>query len=458
MEKSVTFAYVLETHRPDDAGRCRVKLRLIHGRKPQVVSLPKPVRCTPAEWDALQTHHIYKDTDARRSKAIARHKDMPAAYRYLYGDGSPLALAENIVRHMEQHGQGFSIGVFRQFMGNGIPAPKPDEAGFKDNLWEAFDHVIATERRHSRIGNAQNYECAGKSFLAHVVASGISGQASEMPFSCVTVGFLQDYQRSMMAAGYSLTTVNIYTRALRAVCNLAIHHGIARREQYPFGKRKFSIPHAANPKKSLSGADIQKLLAHRVEHEGFEQRSHDFWVLSYLLNGLNFKDILLLRQRDIDPADGTVTVYREKTTRTSSLKVTCYLNERSRQIIRRYRAEPGDPSEYVFPWMRGADAVRQDKILNYFIKLTNDCMKTIADELGIDRAVKVSTIAARHSFATTLMRAGVPGKFIQDSLGHTSFKTTENYLGSFEQSAARQHLEALLNPSLSETQTLSPHD
>jgi site-specific recombinase XerD len=57
-------------------------------------------------------------------------------------------------------------------------------------------------------------------------------------------------------------------------------------------------------------------------------------------------------------------------------------------------------------------------------------MKIIANDLGITR--DVTTYAARHSFATILQRSGVSVEFISEALGHSNVKTTQNYLGGFE--------------------------
>ncbi len=63
-------------------------------------------------------------------------------------------------------------------------------------------------------------------------------------------------------------------------------------------------------------------------------------------------------------------------------------------------------------------------------------MKAICDELGIDK--KITTIVSRHSFSTQLKRSGVSTEFIQEALGHTSKKTTENYLDSFSKEVKKE--------------------
>ena len=57
-------------------------------------------------------------------------------------------------------------------------------------------------------------------------------------------------------------------------------------------------------------------------------------------------------------------------------------------------------------------------------------------QLGITR--KATTIVSRHSFSTQLKRSGASTEFIQEALGHTDKKTTENYLDSFENSVKKE--------------------
>ena len=68
-------------------------------------------------------------------------------------------------------------------------------------------------------------------------------------------------------------------------------------------------------------------------------------------------------------------------------------------------------------------------------------MKAIAKTLGITN--DVTTYAARHSFATILQRSGAGTAFISEALGHSSTKTTQNYLAGFEDETKRNLTKAL---------------
>ena len=58
----------------------------------------------------------------------------------------------------------------------------------------------------------------------------------------ITPDFLQRFENSMVDAGKSRTTIGIYLRSLRAIINEAIDSGLMRREDYPFGRRRYIIP------------------------------------------------------------------------------------------------------------------------------------------------------------------------------------------------------------------------
>ena len=70
-------------------------------------------------------------------------------------------------------------------------------------------------------------------------------------------------------------------------------------------------------------------------------------------------------------------------------------------------------------------------------------MKRIAKNLQINK--EVTTYFARHSFATVLRNSGASTEFISEALGHSSMRTTQNYLAGFEEEAIHRATDALTN-------------
>jgi site-specific recombinase XerD len=70
-------------------------------------------------------------------------------------------------------------------------------------------------------------------------------------------------------------------------------------------------------------------------------------------------------------------------------------------------------------------------------------MKIILANVGIDK--KVTTYVARHTFSTVLKRSGASTEFIQEALGHSDIKTTENYLDSFDREIKKELASQLIS-------------
>ena len=89
--------------------------------------------------------------------------------------------------------------------------------------------------------------------------------------------------------------------------------------------------------------------------------------------------------------------------------------------------------------------------VNQAVKVIYKYMKRIGGCLGLERLP--TCMFARHTYSTVLKRANVPIEMISESLGHTSIKTTEIYLDSFENDRRADISKLLLpqQPVLSES-------
>ena len=60
----------------------------------------------------------------------------------------------------------------------------------------------------------------------------------------------------------------------------------------------------------------------------------------------------------------------------------------------------------------------------------NRRLKEIEKKLNL--SIPLTSYVARHSWATIAKRSGIPTAVISEGLGHTTEKTTQIYLASFE--------------------------
>jgi integrase len=255
---------------------------------------------------------------------------------------------------------------------------------------------------------------------------------------------LKEYEEWMLKQDYSKTTIGIYIRSLRAIFNEAAENKIIKKEKcYPFGKRRYQIPTSRNVKKSLTLQDVGKIYKYIPDCDQ-ESMAKDFWLFSYLANGMNCKDIALLKYRNIE--EEYIVFERAKTensTRANPKSISVFINEDIQGIITTRGNADKSPGNYIFPIMQhGITPLRQYELLELFIRSINEWMDKIRKKLKIER--RVSTYVARHTFSTVMKRSGVSTEFIQEALGHTDIRTTENYLDSFEKEVKKEYAAKLL--------------
>lgn len=304
----------------------------------------------------------------------------------------------------------------------------------KDDLINAYNNYIGVLRLAGRISTAISYECSLKSLQKF---------KDSLQFEDITIEFLRDYEKWMIKEGNSLTTVGIYLRSLRSVYNESISDETISKESYPFGKRKYQIPTSRNTKKSLLLSDIKKIYDYKPSPGSNIEMARDLWLFSYLCNGINIKDIARLKYKNIEGEYLTfLRAKTERATRSNPKPISIYLNNRAKEIIKKWGTKKINPDNYIFPIIeKGCTPENELRLIQQLIKTINKWMKFISEQTKIQKVV--TTYTARHSFSTVLKRSGASIEFISEALGHSNVRTTESYLDSFENDAKKHHSDLL---------------
>src|SRR5690606_34298932 len=145
-------------------------------------------------------------------------------------------------------------------------------------LQQLYEDYIEKLTNEERISTASSYQCSLNSLKSF--APGLS-------FEMVNVDFLERYERWMLDKDKTATTIGIYLRPLRSIYNMAISEGLIPVELYPFGKRKYVIPSGKGVKKALNIKDVKAILDYAVPAGSSMERAKDYWLFSYLCNGIN---------------------------------------------------------------------------------------------------------------------------------------------------------------------------
>jgi integrase len=243
--------------------------------------------------------------------------------------------------------------------------------------------------------------------------------------------------------GLTRTTVGIYLRPLRAVFNTAIELKEIDRSIYPFGKRGYTIPKGQKVKKALSKAQLA-LLRDAAEENTEQKKAKDFWFFSYTCQGMNVKDICLLRNEDLSPESLSFFRAKTKNTNKNQYPVTVMLTNKAKEVIAEYRNPDTSPKAFVFPILKTTDTnlEKRRKIQN-FTKFINQHIKKLASKVGITE--DISTYFARHSFATLAIQGGAGMEFVMEALSHSDIKTTQGYFAGFEDAGNKKILDDLMN-------------
>ncbi|MBA7522399.1 Tyrosine recombinase XerC [subsurface metagenome] len=313
------------------------------------------------------------------------------------------------------------------------------KSGEGSNVFYHYQVIIDRYKKLDRIGTANNYQLSLKSLKEY-----INKDIYKLSFNEVTPAWLEDYERYMLNTGRSRTTISIYLRSLRAVFNAAINEGDISREIYPFGLRKYQLPSVRKVKKSLTREQLKQLFE-ASPRTPEQEKAKDFWFLLYSFNGMNVKDLVSLRYKDIE--NDKITYFRAKTVNTAKadLKaITVYLNDFSRSIIKKYGSSPNDPGKLIFSVINDRqNATKKHSSTKNFVRFINQNLKKLAIIEGLP--VDISVQWSRHSFATNAIRQGASMEFVSEALNHSDMQVTQGYFTGFEDEAKREMTQKLMN-------------
>ncbi len=244
---------------------------------------------------------------------------------------------------------------------------------------------------------------------------------------------MRDYKQRLLAVeGKAAATVNRRLAALRAFCTWAKRQGLIA-ELPTEGITDVPVPRQAP--KALDDRTIDKVL--RRSAQSGNRRDHAI-LMTLRHTGIRVAELCDLRIGDVVTSErkGTLTVRAGK----GMKQRTVPLNADARRTIATYldQERPGaEPGEFLF-------ISRRTKT-----RLTEKAVRGLAAKYGYQAHVEdAHPHAFRHSFATELLRKGVPLTAVGALLGHESLQSTARYT----QPSARDLREAVQKLALEDEQ------
>lgn len=355
--------------------------------------------------------------------------------------------ARNIIKNLEP----FEFDRFRDL----FLKKKGETIGEPDNVFDQYTKAIKTLQANNQLGTASNYDLSCKSIKRFIKNE--SGQEPEkLFFRNITVDFLNKYENFMYndgrndqegKSGKSPTTISMYLRALRTVFNISIDAKAIEPDIYPFrrnasDKKKYEIPTGHKVKKALSKEDLKKLFIAEAKTPE-QEKARDFWFFSYNCNGMNAKDICLLRNENIEPDSLNFLRSKTRNTNKDQRPVIVLLTDFAKSILEKYRTPDKNPKAFVFPILHlGDDEQTKRKEIQAFTRFINQHIKILAGSVGI--TTEISTYFARHSFATQVIQNGGSYEFVGEALSHSDIRTTKGYFAGFADNTKKDLMEGLM--------------
>lgn len=399
----VTINSILDKRRVLANDKYPVKIRITQNRAPQYYNTG--ISLSTTDWDRLP--------NAKSSSLQNDRKIIQVAFNHI----------ANIVELLVKEDL-FSFENLRIRLGKGIDSTL--NVAYRAKI----DKLIEDDKHNT----SDFYKYSLKA------VEGFGGQA--IKFSSITVEWLKQFEKHLIAGNKNYTTISMYMRGLQAVINDAKRQGIVKTHQYPFGTGKYIIPQTAGRNIALTIKDIASIVRYECASET-ETYYRDLWLFSYLCNGANVADICNLKFENIKR--GNIEFYRQKTLAKSKVKktVVAYVTPEMQVIIDKWGNKKGAPTDYIFPILKGGENPFENRgVIKSATRSINHYMCKIGRNIGIGN---ISTYTARHSFATVLKRSGSNIAFISESLGHSDLKVTENYLASFEDEERQKNSKVLMD-------------
>lgn len=244
----------------------------------------------------------------------------------------------------------------------------------------------------------------------------LSGRILNMTAEELTASHIQKWYQYMKEQKNSVSTQGMYLRAFRAFLYDLKEKEII--ESMP----KLTIP--KGERRTDSFLDVKNILKLR-DYEGEGKIWADWWLIIYLCNGANLRDIAGLTWGA--DYENELTFIRSKTANRSPSVVHIPITDLLKPYLDKYAA-PRQKGARVFPQIL-LDARTEKAIDNRVHDFNADIrvgLKPICESLNIP---EVSASWARNSYITTLTWHGISDAFIDDMVGHTDGKVLSGYQG-----------------------------
>jgi len=260
-----------------------------------------------------------------------------------------------------------------------------------------------------------------------------------IPFSEITVGLLEKYQRYLRGCKnknqrktiepkvLSERTVVNHLLVMRTLYNRAIKIGAASEEEYPFGEDgKVQIKFPKSSKVGLVTNEIALLEQSDLVNNPMLNHAKNIWLTAYYFAGMRITDVFLLKWSDFQ--NGRLHYRMSKSDKPLSFQIP----PKVYKILAQYK-EHSQKHNLIFPELKTLNSLDNqfnlEKRISHCVNWQNKKMAKVFSLLNVNK--KASSHVTRHSFAQRAAELDIHPRTIQEMYGHESLTTTMIYQSNF---------------------------
>ncbi len=365
--------------------------QIIHERSPR--QLLTDYHVYPSEWDGK--HHTIAAKSS--SDRIALINTIREKIRW------DIERLNKIISKLERYGSIYTCEtVIEEFK----------RQSSENSFFNYMQMIIGRLKKNGKIRTAETYTATFNSFRRFR-----KGEDIQLDF--LSANIMEEYQAWLCNREISPNTISFYMRIMRATYNRAVEEEVID-NHHPFRRVYTGVEKTA--KRALPLHKIKKIKALDLSLNPKLQYARDMFILSFMLRGMSFIDMALLRKSDLQ--DGHITYRRRKTGQLLRIEWT----EAMQQILDKY---PPNQSEYFLPIIKNGESKQRYAYKNVGEKI-NSRLKAIAEMADIKQPLTM--YVARHSWASIAKAEGIPLGIISEGLGHEKESTTRIYLSTLDTS------------------------
>ena len=208
-------------------------------------------------------------------------------------------------------------------------------------------------------------------------------------------------------------------RVLRSVYNQAVEED-AIEDSRPFRRVYTGVDRTI--KRAMPIRWLRRLRELNLTDAPELEYARDMFILSFMLRGMSMVDMAYLRKSDLV---GNILTYRRR--KTGQLLTIRWTTE-MQTIVQHYGP---NESEFLLPIVR-QQGINPVYVYRHACRRINSGLKKLAEFVGYRG--NLTMYVARHSWASTARKKGIPINVISEGMGHNSERTTRIYLSELDSS------------------------